>query len=200
MASVTLFLAGNKVGSYDMTTSPFVVGRDNKCGLHIDNIGVSRRHCQFIYENNSYFVEDAGSSNGTFFGKIKVVSRRPMADGDEVTIGKYVLLFQDNGLSLLPQQVGGGQNVDAGDIGKTFQMDPQTLRAQMAKAGAASAGAAQAQKASDVAKNFDPDAPLVIKGKEKNSNLLGLMVKLVGLSILVAGLLVGLLFAFGASQ
>ena len=77
-------------------------------------------------------------------------------------------------------------------------MDGATLKKQMAKANAAVEGQVQAQRASDVGKRFDPDAPLVIKGKEDGKSVLGTIVKLLGITILVAGILIGLLLAFGS--
>jgi predicted component of type VI protein secretion system len=203
MASVTLFLAGKKVGTYEMKTSPFVVGREKTCGLCIENVGVSRRHCQFVYENGAYTVEDVGSSNGTFHKGTKISQPLRIADGDEVNIGKYVLLFEDKGMELLPQATGedATAGAPAGDeMNRTFQMDPQMLRQQVAKAGAAAAPAAQAQRATDVAKAFDPDAPLVIKGKEGSSSVLGTAIKLLGLAVIVAGVLIGILFALAQGK
>jgi predicted component of type VI protein secretion system len=197
MASITLFLAGNKVGTYTIKSSPFTVGRDKGCGLPIENIGVSRRHCQYVYEDSSFWVEDIGSSNGTFMSGKKVVQRTRVADGDEITMGKYVMLFEDKGMDLLPQQAG-----EAGGVAKpaaaalTFQMDGETLRRQMSKASAAAEGQVQAQRAADVGKRFDPDAPLVIKGKEYSGSLLATAIKLLGITIIVAGVLIGLLVAF----
>jgi len=200
MATIVLFLADKKVGEYEMKTSPFVVGRDPTCGLHIDNAGVSRRHCQFLYTDSEYYIEDAGSSNGTFVGGTKVDRRLRIKDGDKFNIGKYVLLFQDNGFSFLPTQAAeGAEGGGGGAVAKTFQMDAGTLRKQMEKAALASAqGVAKAQRASDVAKDFDPDAPLVIRGKEDSKSILGTIIKVLGIAILVAGILVGVLFAIGS--
>jgi len=196
MATVVLFLGDNKIGDYEMKTSPFVVGRDPQCGVHIDNAGVSRNHCKFTYEEGEYYIEDAGSSNGTFCGGAKIERRLRIADGDKFNIGKYVLLFQDNGFSFLPTQAGEDAAGGGGQVAKTFQMDSATLRKQMEKAALASAeGVAKAHRASDVAKDFDPDAPLVIKGKEDSGSILGTIVKVVGLAIIVAGVLIGILYA-----
>jgi predicted component of type VI protein secretion system len=201
MASITLFLAGKKVGTHEMKSTPFVVGREKDCGLCIENVGVSRRHCQFLYEDGSYWVEDVGSSNGTYHKGSKLSGRLRIADGDELNIGKYVLLFEDKGLEMLPaaggeqQPAAAGAGPPLGDGGMTFQMDPQTLRQQMAKAGAAAAPAAQAQRAADVASQFDPDAPLTIKGKERGRSVFATVFKLLGLSIAAAAILLGLLYA-----
>ena len=73
------------------------------------------------------------------------------------------------------------------------------LVAPMAKAGAAAAPGTQARRASDVSKQYDPDAPLVIKGKDINSNFFLTAIKLAGLSVVVAGVVIALLYVL-ASQ
>lgn len=167
-----------------MNSSPWVVGRHESCNIRIDNVGVSRRHCQFTCENGNYFVEDLGSSNGTFV-KGQKITKVPIENGTEVVIGKYALIFEDLGVDLMP--VGGGASgckaAPAGapaEVLKTFQMDPATLKQQIAKAsaGAAAVSAGVVKKAADLAKAFDPDAPLEIKGTEDHGSLLSKVIKL----------------------
>ena len=65
MANIIVMLGDKKIGSYVMKKSPFVCGREPTNGIPIQNVGVSRRHCQFIYDGEKFYVEDLGSSNGT---------------------------------------------------------------------------------------------------------------------------------------
>lgn len=197
MAKITVMLGSDKVGEYPMKSSPFVVGREAKGGVLIENVGVSRRHCQFTYEDGRYFVEDAGSSNGTFFAGQKI-TRAEVRDGDKINVGKYVLLFHDSGLELLPETSRRqGAGAPMGGAMMTFQVDPQTLREQMAKAGVAAAAASEqeAKRAAELAQRFDPEAIAVQKKAKSVLWYLITGLKLLGIGILASVVLLGILCA-----
>ena len=57
---------------------------------------VSRRHARITRVEGKYFVEDLGSTNGTFVNRGKRLSagtRQPLNDGDEIIVGKTFLRF-----------------------------------------------------------------------------------------------------------
>ena len=67
-------------------------GRHPDSDLFLDDVTVSRRHAEFRLDNGSFEVVDVGSLNGTY------VNREPknsaaLANGDEVQIGKFRLVF-----------------------------------------------------------------------------------------------------------
>lgn len=58
---------------------------------------VSRRHARISIVEGKYFVEDLGSTNGTFVNRGKRLSpgtRQPLNDGDEIIVGKTFLRFR----------------------------------------------------------------------------------------------------------
>ena len=58
---------------------------------------VSRRHARITRVDGKYFVEDLGSTNGTFVNRGKRLSagtRQPLNDGDEIIVGKTFLRFR----------------------------------------------------------------------------------------------------------
>ena len=58
---------------------------------------VSRRHARITFSDGKYFLEDLGSTNGTFVNRGKRLSpgtRQPLNDGDEIIVGKTFLRFQ----------------------------------------------------------------------------------------------------------
>jgi hypothetical protein len=59
-----------------------VIGRGAHCDLVIDSAKISREHAAIVRERDGWWIEDLGSSNGTWFGGERI-SRRPIADGDE---------------------------------------------------------------------------------------------------------------------
>jgi pSer/pThr/pTyr-binding forkhead associated (FHA) protein len=58
---------------------------------------VSRRHARIMMSDGNYFVEDLGSTNGTFVNRGKRLpagERQPLKDGDEIIVGKTFLRFK----------------------------------------------------------------------------------------------------------
>jgi hypothetical protein len=58
---------------------------------------VSRRHARIIFQNGQYFIEDLGSTNGTFVNRGRRLApgdRQALSDGDEIIVGKTFLRFQ----------------------------------------------------------------------------------------------------------
>jgi pSer/pThr/pTyr-binding forkhead associated (FHA) protein len=55
---------------------------------------VSRRHARIVRRNNQYFIEDLGSTNGTFVNRGRRLmpgDLQPLRDGDEIIVGKTFL-------------------------------------------------------------------------------------------------------------
>ena len=71
-----------------------LIGRNPECALVLDDDYASGRHCR-IYPDptnrGGWVVEDLGSTNGTFMGRDKLTSARPVEIGTTLRIGKTVL-------------------------------------------------------------------------------------------------------------
>lgn len=63
----------------------FVIGRGKHCDFVINSGKVSREHAVIVRDNGEFFIEDLGSSNGTWFNKQRI-KRRKVEDGDEYFI------------------------------------------------------------------------------------------------------------------
>ena len=66
-----------------------VIGRSNECDLKISSSEVSRIHCRITIQDDSVFIEDLGSANGTFVNDQILSPRQPIAvdPGTKITIG-----------------------------------------------------------------------------------------------------------------
>ncbi|MBK6428552.1 MAG: FHA domain-containing protein [Blastocatellia bacterium] len=57
---------------------------------------VSRRHARIMREGTQFFIEDLGSTNGTFINRGRRLlpgNRHPLNNGDEIIVGKTFLKF-----------------------------------------------------------------------------------------------------------
>jgi pSer/pThr/pTyr-binding forkhead associated (FHA) protein len=68
-------------------------GRHPDSDIFLDDITVSRRHAEVIRRPSGYMVRDAGSLNGTYLNRERIEDEAPLANGDELQIGKFRLVF-----------------------------------------------------------------------------------------------------------
>jgi two-component system cell cycle response regulator len=92
-------LAGASLGEmYKVDSDKTVIGRGQKAQVRLLDDGISREHAQLVIEGNKIFLEDLGSTNGTFCNGLKV-DRRELCDGDKILVGSTTILkftYHDN--------------------------------------------------------------------------------------------------------
>lgn len=72
-----------------------VIGRDPGCDVWLDAPGVSRRHARIqTSAAGEVFLEDLGSTNGTFVRAARVTGRLRLFDGDAIHVGSLELRFR----------------------------------------------------------------------------------------------------------
>jgi len=75
-------------------SSSVLVGRSPSCTLVLDDDYSSSRHARLFQQGDQWFVEDLGSTNGTFVGDHRVESPTPVPTGTPVRVGRSVLELQ----------------------------------------------------------------------------------------------------------
>ena len=81
---------GARPRTFRMATS-MVVGRDAGCEVRLEDTYASQQHARLFAKNNSWFVEDLGSTNGTFVNDQKLAAPALVQPGDRIRIGTTVL-------------------------------------------------------------------------------------------------------------
>jgi pSer/pThr/pTyr-binding forkhead associated (FHA) protein len=84
---------GPNAGSRFLLDQPRTsAGRHPDSDIFLDDVTVSRRHAEFRLEASEFQVVDVGSLNGTYVNR-EPVDSAVLANGDEVQIGKFRLVF-----------------------------------------------------------------------------------------------------------
>ncbi|WP_407319949.1 FHA domain-containing protein [Isoptericola halotolerans] len=77
-----------------LSTSSILIGRAPSCTLVLDDDYSSSRHARIFPQGDQWYVEDLGSTNGTFIGDQQVTSPIHLAPGVGVQIGRSVVELQ----------------------------------------------------------------------------------------------------------
>jgi pSer/pThr/pTyr-binding forkhead associated (FHA) protein len=70
-----------------------VIGRASDCGWVISSNAVSRRHARVFRQGSDFWVEDLGSSNGTFVNGERLSGPRMLRDQDLLQLGTMEATF-----------------------------------------------------------------------------------------------------------
>ena len=91
-ATLTIISGINAGQVFALDGTDHVIGRGTEADLWLEDGGVSRRHARVACRSDGrYFVEDLGSTNGTFIGsqRIDICEVRP---NDRIQLGPHVIL------------------------------------------------------------------------------------------------------------
>jgi hypothetical protein len=105
-----LVLQGPRTGQiFDLDRPIVTIGREAGSEIVLEDPQVSRRHARLTLQGASYFVEDLGSTNGSFVNGRRVMSPTPLNPGDKLGLGDTVVLEVQGGLGAGETVVGRGQ-------------------------------------------------------------------------------------------
>lgn len=78
-------LAGTRI---TLTDQPITMGRAEDSTLVLTDDYASARHARLVARNGEWFVEDLGSTNGTYLDRAKVTGPTPVPLGVPIRIGR----------------------------------------------------------------------------------------------------------------
>ena len=133
MAKLVLSLNGAVQGEFELDQERFTIGRKPENDIQIDNLAVSGKHSMIITILDDSFLEDLGSTNGTYVNG-KLVKKHALKDGDVIAIGKHELKYANENAS-----------DDEDEFEKTMIIKPGSASAAVAAAQAAEKAGAAAE-------------------------------------------------------
>lgn len=91
-----IVIAGPNVGEMFKVDGVADIGRGQSAKIHLTDTEISRRHARIVSKGGKVYVEDLGSTNGTFVNGTPV-SRQVLEDGDKIQIGTTTILKFSHG-------------------------------------------------------------------------------------------------------
>lgn len=83
--------------TFPLQDSLIRIGRAPQNEIMLNGKNISRFHCQVKPDSGKVFLEDLGSTNGTFVNGIRISEPHALSVGDVVRIGYEQLIFHDHG-------------------------------------------------------------------------------------------------------
>ena len=81
----------NKGERAELAQAPILIGRGSDAAIRLDDDYVSTRHARIASSGDQWFVEDLGSTNGTYIGSARITQPTTLTLGTQVRIGKTLL-------------------------------------------------------------------------------------------------------------
>lgn len=83
----------DKAGKVFTIQDDVVMGRSPKSDIFLNDSFASHKHARITKAGDNYYLEDLGSTNGTFLDEEKIKKAVPLNLGDRIRIGKTILEF-----------------------------------------------------------------------------------------------------------
>lgn len=156
MAKLIIKLNNEIVDHVDLKQGDMKIGRKPGCEIVLDNLAVSGEHANVFTIGDDSFIQDLGSTNGTFINN-KRVAKHHLRNGDTVVIGQHSLLYlQDSTRPAEP---------DTDEFAKTVVISPMAPTAATAARSAAPKHAPRAVNASARPSDLPAAALFVLNGR-----------------------------------
>ncbi len=88
---VAVTQGSNTGATAPLDRAPILIGRGNDAAIRLDDDYVSTRHARVAASGDQWFVEDLGSTNGTYIGSVRITQPTTITLGTQVRIGKTIL-------------------------------------------------------------------------------------------------------------
>jgi serine phosphatase RsbU (regulator of sigma subunit) len=91
MARLVILQGPNLGTQFPLGSGTSIIGRQPDSTVCLESLSVSRQHARIVERDGWHFVEDMGSSNGTFLNGNRILGSLPLTERDTLQIGPYLL-------------------------------------------------------------------------------------------------------------
>lgn len=93
LQGILTVLSGSRAGEvFRLDALEYMIGRDEHADISIGDPGLSRAHGRLYRRGGQFYVEDVGSTNGTFVNARKLQDPHRLSNGDRIQIGQNTVL------------------------------------------------------------------------------------------------------------
>jgi hypothetical protein len=128
MARLVLMFNKQVVKEYPLMKESITIGRNEENTIQISNLAVSGYHARIDVAGNDYILTDLQSTNGTFINDKRIVSQK-LSHGDNIIVGKHVILFVGAGAEVTEGKSAGLKT----DLDKTMMLDTAKQKELLSK-------------------------------------------------------------------
>ncbi len=89
------FLTDPNGHEHHLPSQSATIGRAIECDVVITSKSVSREHTRIRRDGRRWFVDDLGSTNGTYLNDERVIGSLNLLDGDILKVGDVTFVFHD---------------------------------------------------------------------------------------------------------
>lgn len=79
------------------TKQQTTLGRSRKCSVPINDVRLSRIHCAVFFRDENFYIQDNGSTNGTYVNDHNIDSPTKLEHPTTITIGGSQIIYTENG-------------------------------------------------------------------------------------------------------
>ena len=89
------FLTDPNSKEHRLPAQAAIIGRAMECDIVIASKSISRENTRIRREGRHWFVEDLGSTNGTYLNGERIITAMNLRDGDSLKVGDVTFIFHD---------------------------------------------------------------------------------------------------------
>jgi len=93
MPNITVLYPEEDRQTVQIPEAGLLIGRSSSCNLCLSDEFASAEHCKISVEGDAFFIEDLGSTNGTFIDGEQIDRKNPLSAGQNIQIGVTVMAF-----------------------------------------------------------------------------------------------------------
>jgi len=129
---ITYALPSEQPESFETDSNSIIFGRNPPADQHVDidlvaDDYVSHQHTRLTYENEEFWIEDLGSTNGTWLNKKKISAKTRLQPGDKVKVGHTIVEVQMESTVF-------ESDPDTAPDSATIIQEPEALMSELAQA------------------------------------------------------------------